>query len=108
MTKRQSTASDKGDQKKSRSDDDSFEENENSFINTVPIFLKKLKKMIDETDPSICAWTEDGEMFVVKDPDRFAEDVIPQYFDHNSELILILLTDVVLFFQQFTFCILIV
>ena len=23
-------------------------------------------------------------MFVVKDPDQFAADIIPQYFDHNK------------------------
>ena len=28
--------------------------------------------------------TEDGEMFVVKDPDLFAATIIPQYFDHNK------------------------
>lgn len=28
--------------------------------------------------------TADGEMFVVKDPERFAAQVIPQYFDHNK------------------------
>lgn len=28
--------------------------------------------------------TPDGEMFVVKDPDVFAANIIPQYFDHNK------------------------
>lgn len=28
--------------------------------------------------------TEEGDMFVVKDPDLFATQVIPQYFDHNK------------------------
>jgi HSF-type DNA-binding len=28
--------------------------------------------------------TEDGEMFVIKDPETFATQVIPQYFDHNK------------------------
>ena len=28
--------------------------------------------------------TPDGEMFVVKDPDLFAAEIIPQYFDHNK------------------------
>jgi HSF-type DNA-binding len=31
-----------------------------------------------------CYRTDDGEMFVVKDPERFASEVIPQYFDHNK------------------------
>lgn len=51
---------------------------------TIPIFLKKTYKMIDTCDPMIASWTEDGEMFVVKDPDMFAAQVIPQYFDHNK------------------------
>lgn len=51
---------------------------------TVPIFLKKTYKMIDTCDPKISSWTDDGEMFVVKDPDVFAEKVIPQFFDHNK------------------------
>lgn len=41
-------------------------------------------KMIDTCDPAIAGWTEDGEMFVVKDPDLFAAEIIPQYFDHNK------------------------
>jgi len=53
-------------------------------VTTIPIFLKKTYKMIDTCDPSIASWTEDGEMFVVKDPDTFAALVIPQYFDHNK------------------------
>ena len=28
--------------------------------------------------------TDGGEMFVVKDPDKFAKYVIPQYFHHNK------------------------
>jgi hypothetical protein len=31
-----------------------------------------------------CFRTDDGDMFVVKDPDLFASEVIPQYFDHNK------------------------
>lgn len=81
MSKRQS-ASTKGGQKKARLDN---LENENS-LSTVPVFLKKLAKMIETCDSDICSWADDGDMFVVKNPDRFAEDIIPQYFDHNSEL----------------------
>ena len=85
MSKRQSPAPlNNGGQKKFRVND--FE-NDNS-LSTVPIFLKKLAKMIQTCDPSICSWSDDGEMFIVKNPDSFAEVVIPQYFDHNSELTL--------------------
>ncbi|KAL7580813.1 hypothetical protein ACA910_001090 [Epithemia clementina (nom. ined.)] len=51
---------------------------------TIPIFLKKTYKMIDTCDPTIASWTEEGDMFVVKDPEIFATRVIPQYFDHNK------------------------
>jgi hypothetical protein len=51
---------------------------------TIPIFLKKTYKMIETCDPNIASWTEDGEMFTIKNPDLFATEVIPQYFDHNK------------------------
>mmetsp|Transcript_37078 Transcript_37078/g.78269 ORF Transcript_37078/g.78269 Transcript_37078/m.78269 type:complete len:483 (+) Transcript_37078:114-1562(+) len=50
----------------------------------IPIFLKKTYRMIETCDPDICSWTPDGEMFVVKNPDLFASEIIPQYFDHNK------------------------
>merc|ERR1719316_473934 len=40
--------------------------------------------MIESSPPEIAAWTADGDMFVVKDPDEFAAQIIPQYFDHNK------------------------
>lgn len=40
--------------------------------------------MIESSPPEIAAWTADGDMFVVKDPDEFASQIIPQYFDHNK------------------------
>ncbi|KAL3798189.1 hypothetical protein HJC23_005750 [Cyclotella cryptica] len=52
--------------------------------NPTPIFLKKTYKMIDSCDPAICTWSPDGLSFIVKDPDIFASEIIPQYFDHNK------------------------
>lgn len=40
--------------------------------------------MIDTCDPQVATWSEDGNTFVVKDPDVFARDVIPQFFKHNN------------------------
>jgi hypothetical protein len=57
---------------------------ETSGTNPTPIFLKKTYKMIDSCDPSIATWSEDGLSFVVKDPDTFSAEIIPQYFDHNK------------------------
>lgn len=50
----------------------------------VPIFLRKTYFMIDTCDPAIASWSEDGESFVVRDPDVFAEKIIPQFFKHNN------------------------
>ena len=41
---------------------------EDDATTTVPIFLKKTYRMIETCDPAICSWTEDGDMFVVKNP----------------------------------------
>ncbi|KAL7581164.1 hypothetical protein ACA910_005953 [Epithemia clementina (nom. ined.)] len=50
----------------------------------VPIFLRKTYHMIDSCDPSIACWSEDGETFVVKDPERFESTIIPQFFKHSK------------------------
>lgn len=47
-------------------------------------FLSKTRRMIDTCDPEIASWTGDGEMIEVKDTERFAEEVIPKYFNHNN------------------------
>lgn len=50
-------------------------------------FLQKLYDMItacDAAEPNLAQWTSDGSMFVVKDPKRFAKDIIPQYYDHSN------------------------
>jgi hypothetical protein len=31
--------------------------------------------MIETCDPNIASWTEDGEMFTIKNPDLFASEV---------------------------------
>jgi len=54
------------------------------LIFTLSITLSETYKMVDTCDPNIAGWTEEGDMFVVKDPDIFATQVIPQYFDHNK------------------------
>lgn len=50
----------------------------------VPIFLRKTYDMVDKCDPAIASWSEDGETFVVKDPDKFERTIIPQYFKHSK------------------------
>ncbi|CAB9502041.1 shock factor protein [Seminavis robusta] len=51
---------------------------------TVQIFIKKTFKMINDCDSKIACWTPEGDKFVIKDPEMFAQQVIPQYFDHNK------------------------
>jgi len=40
--------------------------------------------MIDTCDPAIAGWSEDGETFVVKDPEKFESTIIPQFFKHSK------------------------
>ena len=41
-------------------------------------------EMINSCDPGLAGWTADGTMFVVKDQDVFAKEVIPKFFEHNK------------------------
>lgn len=50
----------------------------------LPIFLKKTFHLINTCDPNIASWSDDGKLFIVKDPELFASDVIPQFFRHNN------------------------
>lgn len=50
----------------------------------IPVFLKKTYHMIDSCDPSVATWSPDGRTFLVKDPEVFASDIIPQFFKHNN------------------------
>ena len=40
--------------------------------------------MIDTCDAAVCSWSEDGETFVVKNPTKFEQEIIPQYFKHSK------------------------
>lgn len=50
----------------------------------IPIFLRKTYQMIDTCDAAVCSWSEDGETFVVKNPTKFEQEIIPQYFKHSK------------------------
>jgi hypothetical protein len=64
--------------KHARSDADGSDDDEQGSrnSNSIPIFLKKTYRMIETCDPSICSWTKDGEMFVVKNPVRSILDLL--------------------------------
>ena len=40
--------------------------------------------MIDTCDPNIATWSDDGVTFVVKDTEKFASEIIGQFFKHNN------------------------
>ena len=40
--------------------------------------------MIDTCDPAIASWSEEGDTFVVKDPVKFEQAIIPQFFKHSK------------------------
>ena len=44
------------------------DESNTTNTSAIPIFLKKTYRMIETCDPEICCWSDDGEMFVVKNP----------------------------------------
>jgi hypothetical protein len=48
------------------------EERTRKNVRKIPIFLEKTYCMIEMCDPTICGWTDDGEMFVVKNPVRYS------------------------------------
>jgi len=49
-----------------------------------PLFLRKTYQMLETCPQAIAGWSEGGDSFMIKDPDRFASEVIPQYFSHNN------------------------
>jgi len=49
-----------------------------------PIFLRKTYLMVDSCDTKVACWSDDGSIFIVKDPDIFAASIIPQYFKHSN------------------------
>jgi len=49
-----------------------------------PIFLRKTYHMIETCKPEVAGWSDEGDMFIVKDPDSLAADVIPHFFKHSN------------------------
>lgn len=56
----------------------------NDISQEIPIFLRKTWHMINTSDDEICGWSEDGETFLVKEPKKFENEIIPQFFKHNK------------------------
>ena len=49
-----------------------------------PLFLKKAYNMISTCPSDIACWSEDGNSFIVKDPERMATEIIPTVYKHNK------------------------
>mmetsp|Transcript_26242 Transcript_26242/g.61527 ORF Transcript_26242/g.61527 Transcript_26242/m.61527 type:complete len:313 (+) Transcript_26242:184-1122(+) len=66
-----------------RSDDKlSFLKNKkNALLNK---FLTKTFHMIEQCDPSVACWSEDGKSFLIRDVDYFAKSILPLYFKHSK------------------------
>lgn len=51
-----------------------------------PIFLRKTYEMINSCEDRHAAWSTGGDTFVIKDPDLFANEVIPRFFKREIKL----------------------
>ena len=50
----------------------------------LPMFLTKTYHMIEKCDQEVATWSENGDNFVVKNVEKFASSVLPQYFKHSN------------------------
>ena len=48
------------------------------------LFLMKAYHMISRCPSDIACWSEDGNSFIVKDPERMATEIIPTVYKHNK------------------------
>jgi len=65
-------------------DENSNGDEDNVLPQGVSPFLLKTYRMISDCDENLAGWSNDGEIFFVKDTAKFAAEVIPQYFDHRN------------------------
>jgi hypothetical protein len=50
----------------------------------VLLLLAETYHMIDRCDPAIATWSDTGDNFVIKNVEKFASSVLPQYFKHSN------------------------
>merc|ERR1719273_2816397 len=64
--------------------------NSDSYISSLEslgncsLFVKKTYVMINTCDESIAQWSSDGSSFIIKNPERLSNTIIPQYFNHSN------------------------
>jgi len=49
-----------------------------------PLFLRKTYEMLETCPQDIASWSDKGDSLFIKDPEAFAQSVIPQYFAHSN------------------------
>lgn len=55
-----------------------------STTGNVPLFIKKLWKMVnDDNSEDIISWNDNGDGFVIHDQLNFVSKTLPKYFKHN-------------------------
>ena len=48
-------------------------------------FLKKAYKIVDDhSEDNIISWTNEGNAFVITDPNTFTESILPKFFKHKN------------------------
>lgn len=58
--------------------------NQNTGAGNVPLFIKKLWKMIsDDNAEEIISWNSNGDGFIIHDQLKFVSQTLPKYFKHN-------------------------
>jgi len=50
----------------------------------VPLFIRTLYGLLDDCDPTIGRWSDDGSQVVIADPPRFAAEICPKFFRHRN------------------------
>lgn len=85
LRRTRSLRSDSGNERKKQRYSDGQNELVSTDGNGAPaMFLRKTYDMLATCDERLAAWDDNGETFVVKDPDGFAASVIPNYFEHSN------------------------
>jgi len=62
-----------------------MEEIRPQYISNVPAFLTKLWKMVDDPQTeSLISWNDEGNSFVIHNPNDFSSSLLPFYYKHSN------------------------